>query len=93
MAMLLGGILGGLLSTWLRPKRVRWPRTLAEGALVGLLVTGFVLLVPSVAVTLPAWAGTTELGLFVVAALSGFAGTPLVERIASALFGSKDKPA
>jgi hypothetical protein len=83
-AMIAGGTLGGFLSALRRAPRVRRRRTL-EGALVGLLITLVVLVVPSFA-TLPAAARETELGLFVLSALAGYIGTQLLDRAARALF-------
>lgn len=85
-AMLLGGTLGGYLNAAAlrRSKRVRWQRSF-EGALVGVLMTMIVLVLPSLSL-LPDWARETELGLFVLAAFAGVIGTPLLERAARKLF-------
>jgi len=84
LAMIAGGWLGGVLSA-LAPRRRKLRRRALEGVLVGLLVTAVVLVLPSFA-ALPRWVLGTELGLFVLAAIAGFAGTPLVDRAARALF-------
>ena len=93
--MIAGGTLGGVLFLFgPRPKSAgsasiwrKYPalRRAVEGALVGLLVTAFVLIVPSFAL-IPEWARSSELGLFVLAAIAGFAGTPLLDLAARALF-------
>jgi hypothetical protein len=84
-AMLAGGALGGLVSAFNpRRRKQRW-RRIIEGAVMGVLVTLAVLLVPTLA-SLPARALGTELSLFVVAALAGFAGVPLVDRLAQLVF-------
>lgn len=92
LAMIVGGTLGGVLMVFeLGAKRAsarrRRPaiRRAIEGALVGLLVTTLTLIIPS-ATSVLAWASSTELGLFVVAAFAGFVGTPLLDRLARLLF-------
>jgi hypothetical protein len=50
-----------------------------------LLVGAFVLIVPSFAL-IPVAARGTELGLFVIAAIAGFIGSPLLELAGRALF-------
>ena len=99
-AMIAGGTLGGVLFLFgPRPKSAgsasiwrKYPalRRAVEGALVGLLVTAFVLIVPSFAL-IPEWARSSELGMFVLAALAGFAGTPLLDLAARALFPALGK--
>ncbi|HMI93719.1 MAG TPA: hypothetical protein VK509_20235, partial [Polyangiales bacterium] len=96
-AMIGGGTLGGVLFLFgPRPKQKgggsasiwrKHPalRRAAEGALVGLLVSAFVLIVPSFAL-IAGWARSTELGLFVIAALAGFIGSPLLALAGRALF-------
>lgn len=84
-AMLAGGAFGGFTSA-IHPRRRRLrARRIAEGAFMGLLVALTVLLVPSLA-SLPTRALGTELGVFVIAAVAGFGGGPLVDRLAAALF-------
>lgn len=94
-AMIAGGTLGGVLFLFgPRPKKSgsasiwrKHPalRRAAEGALVGVLVSAFVLIVPGFALV-ASWARNTELGLFVIAALAGFIGSPLLELAGRALF-------
>ena len=86
LAIFGGGVIGGFATT-LRQKKGRRNviRRVLEGAVVGLLISGFSLVVPSFT-TLPSWAPRTELGLFVLAALAGFVGTPLLDRAAQMLF-------
>lgn len=97
LAMIAGGALGGVLFMFERggkgAKRDRSARRRTqaalrralEGALVGLLVTALMLIMPNVAAVL-SWASNTELGLFVVAAFAGFVGTPLLDRLAQLVF-------
>jgi hypothetical protein len=94
LAMIAGGTLGGLLFVFERgDKRAGSARRRThaairraiEGALVGLLVTTLMLIMPNVAAVL-SWASSTELGLFVVAAFAGFVGTPLLDRLAQLVF-------
>jgi len=96
IAMIGGGTLGGVLflfgpgpkpkggsgSIWRKHPALR---RAVEGALVGLLVGAFALIVPSFAL-IPAAARSTELGLFVIAAIAGFIGSPLLELAGRALF-------
>jgi hypothetical protein len=84
-ALLLGGALGGLVSA-LRPGQRRYTRRrIVEGAVMGLLVTLVVLVVPGLA-SVTAGTLASELGLFVVSAVAGFAGVPLVDRVARLVF-------
>jgi hypothetical protein len=93
-AMIAGGTLGGVLFLFgPRPKQKSgslWRkhpalRRAVEGALVGLLVGAFVLIAPGFAI-IPAAALSSELGLFVIAAIAGFIGSPLLELAGRALF-------
>lgn len=84
-AMFAGGALGGVVSAFNPRRRRQRNRRIIEGAIMGVLVTLVVLLVPGLA-SLPVRALGTELGLFVVAAVAGFAGVPLVDRVAQFVF-------
>jgi hypothetical protein len=84
-AMLAGGAFGGLSSTLQPRRRKQRARRVLEGSIMGLLVTLTVLLVPSLA-SLPARTLGTELGLFVIAAIAGVGGVPLVDRLATLVF-------
>jgi hypothetical protein len=84
-AMLGGGAFGGFISAIQPRRRKLRARRIAEGSFMGLLVTLTVLLVPRLA-SLPARALGTELGLFVIAAIAGFGGVPLMDRLATAIF-------
>ncbi len=86
-AMLGGGALGGMVSAFRQRRRRQMLRRSFEGAVLGLLVTLTVLVVPGLA-TIATRALGTELGLFVVAALAGFVGVPLVDRAARLVFPS-----
>jgi hypothetical protein len=85
LAMFFGGTLGGFATTLRQTNRRKVRRRALEGAVVGLVISAFSLLVPSFT-TLPSWAPRTELGLFVLAALAGFVGTPLLDRASQTLF-------
>lgn len=88
-ALLLGGALGGLVSAF-RPRQRRYTRRrVVEGAVMGLLVTLVVLVVPGLA-SVTSGALSSELGLFVVSAIAGFAGVPLVDRVARLVFPALD---
>jgi hypothetical protein len=87
VAMLGGGALGGTVSAFRQRRRRQMLRRSSEGAVLGLLVTLTVLVVPGLASVAARTLGT-ELGLFVVAALAGFAGVPLVDRAARLVFPS-----
>jgi hypothetical protein len=84
-AMLAGGAFGGLSSAIQPRRRKLRARRIMEGAIMGLLVTLTVLLVPSLA-SLPVRALGTELGLFVIAAIAGVGGVPLVDRLVKTIF-------
>jgi hypothetical protein len=84
-AMLAGGAFGGLSSAIQPRRRKLRARRILEGAIMGLLVTLTVLLVPSLA-SLPVRALGTELGLFVIAAIAGVGGVPLVDRLVKTIF-------
>jgi hypothetical protein len=88
LAIFAGGPVGGFATTLRQKNRRHVRRRVLEGAVVGLLISAFSLVVPSFT-TLPSWAPRTELGLFVLAALAGFVGTPLLERVAQALFPAR----
>lgn len=91
-ALLLGGALGGFVSAF-RPRQRRYTRRrVIEGAVIGLLVTLVVLVVPGLA-SVTAGVLTSELGLLVVSAVAGFAGVPLVDRIARLVFPALDADA
>jgi hypothetical protein len=91
-AMLSGGALGGLISAFTAGRKRRQYRRVPEGAAIGLLVALAVLIVPSIA-AIPVELLGTALGLFVIAALAGFAGVPLVERIAALVFPRLERDA
>jgi hypothetical protein len=84
-AMLSGGALGGLISAFTSGRKKRQYRRVPEGAAIGLLVALAALIVPSIG-AIPVDLLGTGLGSFVVAALAGFAGVPLVERLAALVF-------
>ena len=86
-ATVIGGLLGGIASGLVPGRPRRWRRRIVEGTLVGLLVTLAVFLIPALT-ALAAWTVQTELGLFVLAGAAGFLGTPLLDRVARALFPS-----
>jgi hypothetical protein len=90
-AMLSGGALGGLVSTFGRGSQRRPLRRSLQGAAMGLLVTLTVLVVPGIASLVEA-ALASELACFVVAALAGFAGRPLIDRAARMVFPSLAEP-
>lgn len=91
-AMLSGGALGGLISAFTTGRKKRQYRRVPEGAAIGLLVALAVLIVPSIG-AIPVDLLGTALGSFVVAALAGFAGVPLVERLAALVFPSLKREA
>jgi hypothetical protein len=84
-AMLAGGAFGGFTSAIQPRRRKLRARRSTEGSFIGLLVTLTVLLMPSLA-SLPARVLGTELGWFVIAAIAGFGGVPLLDRLAGAVF-------
>jgi hypothetical protein len=85
LAIFAGGLVGGFATTLRQKNRRNVRRRVVEGVVVGLLISAFSLLVPSFT-TLPSWAPRTELGLFVLAALAGFVGMPLLNRASQAMF-------
>jgi hypothetical protein len=91
-AMLSGGALGGLISAFTTGRNKRQYRRVPEGAAIGLLVALAALIVPSIG-AIPVDLLGTGLGSFVVAALAGFAGVPLVERLAALVFPSLKREA
>jgi hypothetical protein len=91
-AMLSGGSLGGLISAFTTGRNKRRYRRVPEGAAIGLLVALAALLVPSIG-SIPTELLGTGIGSFVVAALAGFAGVPLVERLAQLVFPSLKREA
>jgi hypothetical protein len=102
LATLLGGALGGYLAVIrLRAsssKRVRsrmqaGMRAL-EGMLVGILVVAAVMVMPMIAPLVPEAARASELGWLILAALAGYAGVELFERLVALVFRKNDdKPA
>jgi hypothetical protein len=86
-AMLSGGALGGSISAFTSGRKRRQYRRVPEGAAVGLVVALATRLVPGIG-AIPVELLGTGIGSFVVAALAGFAGVPLVERIAQLVFPS-----
>jgi hypothetical protein len=85
VAMIGGGALGGFASAFIRRRQRRTPHRILEGALVGVIVSALVLVLPSFS-ALPSWARATELGLFLVATLAGFLGGPLLTHASQAMF-------
>jgi hypothetical protein len=78
LACLSGAAFGALLPAWRKRDRGARLRRLGEGVVVGALFTGGVLLgLPLV--QLFEWALRVELGWFIIAALAGLVGTPLLE--------------
>lgn len=84
---LLGGGIGGYLAGLGKRKRkaVRL-RRMGEGALVGVLLVGLFVLIPSTVPLFPDWARSNELAWLVIAGIAGFMGIELVERTAALVF-------
>jgi hypothetical protein len=104
LATLLGGALGGYLAVLrLRASSSKRVRTrlqagmrALEGMLVGSLVVATLLVVPGIAPLVPDAARSSEIGWLILAALAGFIGVELFERLAALVFRKKDdedKPA
>jgi hypothetical protein len=96
---LIGGGVGGWLSVHWKPRqrasRRKLPhaaRRVLEGALVGLVMVGAFVSLPSVAIV-PDALRNSELGWFIGAVLTGFVGTELVEALSNALFRRKTETA
>jgi hypothetical protein len=95
----IGGGLGGWLSIHWKPHqraaRRKFPhaaRRVFEGALVGLVMVGAFVSLPSIAIV-PDGLRNNELGWFIGAVLAGFVGTELVETLSNALFRRKTETA
>jgi hypothetical protein len=89
IAILAGGLIGGLIRAKKENRKKLGP-VIAQSVLIGLLMTALALILPSI-VELPTWALQTELGLFVVSALAGYVGIPLLDRVSSLVFPATGK--
>jgi hypothetical protein len=96
---LIGGGLGGWLSVNWKPEqratRRKFPhaaRRVLEGSLVGLVMVGAFVSLPSVAIV-PDALRNNELGWFVGSVLAGFVGTELVETLSNALLRRRTQTA
>lgn len=88
--MLLGGTVGGAAAS-LRPNQTANARRRAltigaiEGAVVGAIISAASMFLSALS-QLPSWAVRTELGIFVLSAVAGSAGTPLLHALSRVIF-------
>jgi hypothetical protein len=88
VAILLGGLLGGVLSARVKKqRRAGLLRHMLEGTGVGLLISIVSVVVPGFA-AVTAWVTSSEVGFFAVSAIAAFAGTQLLELAVKAFFPS-----